>query len=249
MAMSKAHRWPRAVFFDVGETLVRARHPYGELLADLGRGAGLDLPLEAIDGLAAHVDTCVLARSQQRLPFTFPAAESQRFWLETYQGFLARYLTDTDALRLASAYRDLLSSNAGYALYEDTVPALARLREEGYPLGIISNWEAWLPSLLDQAGLTPFFSHITISGLCGVEKPDPGIFRRALQESGYQPGEIVYVGDRPAHDVEPAFALGILPILLDRTDRYLDDPTYQRIASLGDLPITLERLRCPAPRA
>ncbi len=234
---------PRAIFFDVGETLIQPRRPYGELLAEVGDELDVFVPAEILAGLSIHIEARVLERTQQGLPFTFSAAESQRFWFETYHDFLVRYLINTDARRLAHAFLDLLSSPAGYALFDDTVTTLKRLRADGYHLGIISNWEEWLPSLLEHVGITSFFDHVVISGACGLEKPDPRIFLLGVAEGGYRSEEVVYIGDRPAHDVEPARKVGMTPILLDRADRFPHYRARQRIGSLGELPAALESLR------
>jgi len=185
----------------------------------------------------------VLERTQQGLPFTFPAAESQRFWFETYHDLFDRYLSNTDARRLAQAFLDLLSSPAGYTLFDDTVTTLKRLRADGYQLGIISNWEGWLPTLLEHIGIMSFFDHVVISGACGLEKPDARIFLLGMAEGGYRSEEVVYIGDRPAHDVGPARKAGMTPILLDRANRFPHYRGRQRISSLGELPAALESLR------
>lgn len=229
----------RAVFFDVGETLVRPRRPHADLLAAVCRGQGVALDGAARAALGDHIAARVAARAREGRPFTFPAAESRRFWLETYRGFLRRYLPDEDAERVAVAYRALLSAPGGYALYDDVLPVLERLRAYNLVLGVISNWEAWLPALLDATDLTPCFDHVAISGLRCVEKPDARIFALALAEGGYRPEEVAYVGDSPAHDVVPALAMGIAPVLLDRHGRYPADPAYRRITSLRDLPAAL----------
>jgi putative hydrolase of the HAD superfamily len=233
---------PRAIFFDVGETLLQPRQPYGDLLTEVSHDLGVDLPAALADGLSTRIDTRVAARTQQMLPFTFPTAESQRFWYETYHGFFLEFLAATDARRLAQGLLQRLSSPAGYALFEETVATLNHLRDEGYRLGIISNWEAWLPTLLTITGIAPFFDHIVISGVCGLEKPDPRIFMLALDEGGYRPDEVVYIGDRPAHDVEPAVKAGIRPILLDRGNCHPLLGLHQRIGSLGELPAALKAL-------
>ena len=49
------------------------------------------------------------------------------------------------------------------------------------------------------------------------------------------PADVVYVGDNPEFDVEPAAALGMTPVLIDRRDRF-PDATCIRIADLRELP-------------
>lgn len=246
--MYKVKHRPRAIFFDVGETLIRPRRPYGDLLLEVSHELSIGLPAELLSGLATRIDARVAERTRHMQPFTFPADESQRFWYETYHGFFACYLSPTDAGRLAQGLLELLSSPAGYALFEDTVTTLERLRADGYRLGIISNWEVWLPMLLDAVGLAPIFDHVVISGVCGIEKPDTRIFARALDEGGYRPAEVVYVGDRPAHDVEPVCRVGMTPILLDRSNRYSHDIPCQRIGSLSELPTMLHIAAPDYPR-
>ena len=234
---------PRTIFFDVGDTLMTVRRSFDQVLEEVSQQLALELPASVRAGLAVHVDACVTRRTHRRQPCTFPPSASQAFWFETYHGFLAHVLADADARRIEHAVREVFSSPSGYMLCDDTLPTLARLRADGYRLGIISNWEAWLPNLLDATGIALYFDTIVISGLCEIEKPDPRIFQLALEEGGYQPEDVVYVGDRPAHDVEPPLAVGITPILLERSGRYPDCRAPVRITSLNDLPTTLQTLR------
>lgn len=228
------------IFFDVGETLVRSRKPFGDLLREIGLELGIDVPEAAFIGLAGHIDGQVIERTRRGMPFTFPKEASQQFWFGTYSEFLGQFLASRHAKRLTHRLLELLSSPQGYELYPDTRDTLDRLRSRSYRLGVISNWEAWLPMLLDALGIADAFDHVVVSGTCGFEKPDGRIFDQALRVSGYQPAEVVYVGDRPDHDVEPALAVGIKPILLDRNARYLQDDRYIIISSLHDLELTLD---------
>ena len=52
----------------------------------------------------------------------------------------------------------------------------------------------------------------------GVEKPDPAIFRHALDALGVDPARAVHVGDTPAADVAGAIAAGARPVLVDPYD-------------------------------
>ena len=225
-----------AVYFDVGETLVHARRPLAELLAEVAEELSIALPSIAFAGLGDHMRARVAERTRLGRPFTYPPAESREFWLETYCSFLSHLLRADDASRLARGLLDLFSSPESYAVFDDALPALRRLRADGFRLGVVSNWEGWLPQLLERADLAPLLDHVVVSGACGVEKPDPRIFALALREAGLRPEEVLYVGDNPAHDIAPALLLGITPVLLDRSRRYPPNSAHRRITSLHELP-------------
>src|SRR5204863_6411168 len=102
--------------------------------------------------------------------------------------------------RLYGEFTDLTN----YRLFDDVEPVLARLRAAGLLLGVISNFEAWLELLLEHLGVADMFDLQVISGVEGLEKPDPAIFRLALESSGVEPAEAVYVRDNPWFDYETA---------------------------------------------
>jgi putative hydrolase of the HAD superfamily len=89
--------------------------------------------------------------------------------------------------------------------------------------------------LLESLGVAASFDVRVISGVEGIEKPDPAIFRLALHRAGVQPKESVYVGDNPAFDTRPAELLGMLGVLIDRRGRFPDHAGV-RITTLDDLP-------------
>jgi putative hydrolase of the HAD superfamily len=115
------------------------------------------------------------------------------------------------------------------------VPVLEALRSAGLRLGVVSNFEEWLERLLEQLGVRPYFDVRVISGVEGLEKPDPAIFRLAAARAGVEPERSVYVGDNPEFDVEPALGVGMFPVLIDRRERYRD-PACTRITSMAQLP-------------
>ncbi len=105
-------------------------------------------------------------------------------------------------------------------------------------MGVVSNFEEWLERLLESLGVTPYFDVRVISGVEGVEKPDPKIFQLALERMEALPAESAYVGDSPQFDVEPATSLGMTGVLLDRRGRF-PDHRGPRITSLEELPDVL----------
>jgi putative hydrolase of the HAD superfamily len=166
--------------------------------------------------------------------WTTSLERSRRFWHDVYTIFLNDLgISDDDGL-VDTVYREF-TDLANYALFDDVVPVLDRLREEGLTLGVVSNFEEWLERLLERLGVRSYFEVRVISGLEGLEKPDPRIFRLAMERAGVEPAASVYVGDNPEFDVDPALAVGMFPVLVDRRDRFPDAPGA-RITSMEQLP-------------
>lgn len=90
---------------------------------------------------------------------------------------------------------------------------LARLAS-AYRLGIVSNFYGNLLAACEEAGIRPHFSAAIDSVDVGCVKPDPRIFRAALDELGVAPGEALFVGDSPERDMAGARALGMAHVLL-----------------------------------
>jgi FMN phosphatase YigB (HAD superfamily) len=82
------------------------------------------------------------------------------------------------------------------------------------------------------------FDAAVISGVEGVEKPDPRIYEIAIERVKVPPEGAVHVGDSVVLDVKPALSVGMKAILLDRAARYVnvDLGDVPRISSLEELP-------------
>jgi len=95
-----------------------------------------------------------------------------------------------------------------------TRASLERLRAAGLRLGVVSNSDGRVDAALRAADLRDCFEVVVDSALFGAEKPDPAIFRAALDALGVTPDEALYVGDLYEVDVLGARAAGIDAILL-----------------------------------
>jgi putative hydrolase of the HAD superfamily len=160
------------------------------------------------------------------------AGDSLTFWSHLYRRLLGELGIEDESL-VTDMYTTF-SSSSSYRLFDDVLPALERLTEMGYRLGLISNFEEWLEEMLVELEVGHLFDVSVISGSEGMEKPDPEIYRRALAKAGVQATAAVHVGDSPANDIDPAREVGIEAILLDRYNRYPD--AAPRVRSLTDLP-------------
>jgi len=99
------------------------------------------------------------------------------------------------------------------ALFPHVAETLEALKREGVAIGMVSNtgrtWGRYLRRVQDRLGIGRFFDVRVFSDEVGVRKPEPGIFRAALEELGLSQGRVVHVGDDVDADVAGAKALGM----------------------------------------
>jgi putative hydrolase of the HAD superfamily len=228
----------RAVFFDAGETLLYPHPSFAEVFAEVLREEGHRVdPATVQEVVSAYSQrfTDSLLTGEGRL-WSTSSERSRKMWRGVYDTFLTEVgapRSEHDHLfeRLYARFTDL----ATYRLHPDALPVLDRLRKTDLTVGLISNFEEGLERLLDALEVAHYFDVTVISGVEGVEKPDPEIFRIALERAGVRPEEAVYVGDHPFFEVDPAREVGLRPVLVDRRGRHPDADAI-RITSLEDLP-------------
>ena len=86
--------------------------------------------------------------------------------------------------------------------------ALIRLRNAGLVLACVSNWDVSLAAHLERSGLDGLFAAAVSSAEAGAAKPDPAVFRVALQRLGVSARRALHVGDGDT-DREGAAAAGL----------------------------------------
>lgn len=128
-----------------------------------------------------------------------------------------------------------------WRLFPETVPILAQLKARDLELGIISNFDSRLFTVMRGLGIADNFDTMTISSLAQAAKPAPRIFRIALEKHAVEPEEALHVGDSVREDVEGARKAGLHAALVDRDGRRqeADVPTLK---SLADLLPLLDRI-------
>lgn len=107
-----------------------------------------------------------------------------------------------------------------YGFFEDVKPWLFKWKDR-YSMGLLSDA---LPSILlfvEQYGISKYFDTKIISSHVGATKPDPGIYRAALDALGAEPSDCVFVDDRICN-LEAASNLGINAIQMARSEFYPD---------------------------
>jgi putative hydrolase of the HAD superfamily len=225
-----------AILFDMGYTLIEFEPPQEVIVQEVLRAAGAERSVHEIEAAVAVVFG---AYYQDAATVTFPATEAYdgETQAKLARGMLAQLGLETGEKSLES-YTEALESRfrqpGVIRPYPEVVEIVGTLRQQGYRLGIVSNWSWNLRERVAQVALDGFFEIVWASAYAGCNKPHPDIFRQALAQMGIAPNRALYVGDNYRHDVVGARNAGLQAVLLDR-DGTADDPDCPVISDLWGL--------------
>ena len=122
--------------------------------------------------------------------------------------------------------------------------ALDALRATGVRVAVVSNSEGTLEKLFDHLGIRTHFDLVIDSGIVGIEKPDPGIFRVALDHFGIPAARALHLGDTFATDVLGARAAGVRVALIDPYDHFVGrHPDVPRVPGAPEVANAIARAR------
>lgn len=128
----------------------------------------------------------------------------------------------------------------------EVIPTLQDLIDAGYRLGVVTNRRRSIQDLMQAIGLSPYFELVIVAAEVDSWKPEPDIFRYALQQMKIQPHQAFYIGDNYYADVIGARNAGLHPVLID-PDRIYPEPGCPVIQSIDDIPGLLD-LYHPEPQ-
>jgi putative hydrolase of the HAD superfamily len=127
--------------------------------------------------------------------------------------------------------------------FPDVLPFFEEVSSKAdVPLGIVTHGlEIKQAEKLLLLGVVPYLhpEAVFISDQVGISKPNPKLYSRACARLGLDPSEVMYCGDSPAHDIDPAASLGMITVRVRRDNRFAHQesttpPTYD-ITSFDEL--------------
>jgi putative hydrolase of the HAD superfamily len=207
---------PRAVLFDVGNTLLYPHPSVAEVCREVLADAGHTHDLSAIEPLMPLVDAYYEDRYRADDTFWTDEEEVSSVWVGMYSLLCRRLGIDEDAEVIARRVYDAFGDVSRWRAFPDVAPAFERLKARGVLVGIVSNWDRRLPSLLKGLGLGALVDTVVTSAEVRLHKPDPRIFELACRRLGVEPEHCAHVGDHFYADVLGAQVAGLVPVLIDR---------------------------------
>jgi len=227
----------RAVFFDVGNTLLYAEPSVSEVCRQVLAEAGHVRDLHVIDSFMPLVDAYYEERYEEDDAFWTDEERTSSVWVGMYSMLCRRLGIEDEAVDLARRVYDEFGRPDRWAAYDDVRPAFDRLASRGLRIGIISNWDSRLVGLLRGLGFGDVLDDIVSSADVGVHKPDPRIFQLACERIGVLPEEAAHVGDHHYADILGASSVGMRAVLIDRHG--VADPADNPIRTLDELEAVL----------
>jgi putative hydrolase of the HAD superfamily len=219
---------PSAVLLDALGTLVELETPWPHLERELAaRGVVVDLE----DARAAMLAEMAYYRAHHDEAGDWAGLKDlRRRCAAVVQESLGTSLPLADV-------EDALLAAVRFRAYPEVPAALERLRAGGARLAVVSNWDVSLHDVLERTELRGRVDAVVISAEVGVAKPDPAIFRTALERLGAKASDAIHVGDSVEHDVAGARAAGLEAVFVARNGAQVPDGV-RVVASLNGLFVT-----------
>jgi putative hydrolase of the HAD superfamily len=206
----------KAVFFDAAGTLFEPREPVGNSYATIARDYGVEVS-------GAEINAAFRRVFRNAPPLAFGSGRNavelrrlERLWWHdlvatTFEG-LGQF---TDFEAYFGRLFDFFADPANWVADGDAIRTTGVLRQQGFILGVISNFDFRIYRILEGLRLRDCFDSITISSEVGFAKPSANLFRAALENHRLSPDEALHVGDSEHLDLAGASAAGLGALLLD----------------------------------
>jgi HAD superfamily hydrolase (TIGR01509 family) len=169
-------------------------------------------------------------------------APGQRVYTATFRTMLEKRgftPTEQDEAWFHEAYFECHRRRV--TLAKEARKVLAAVRELPVHVGLVSDIDKpLLEDHLEFLGLQDAFDSVTCSEEARALKPDPRVFRHALQRAACRGSEALMVGDSLERDVDGARAAGMHAILIDRHDARVTDAP--RLRNLKGVPRLTKRI-------
>ena len=202
----------KGVIFDLYGTLVDSFRSHDSLTSIAEMAATLETPKDEFGRLWRETFS-------DRETGVFPTIE-ENIWHVCQRLGIQRDASQVRAaarLRL-DRYRRSLAPRPG------SVETLAALRSAGFRIGLVSNASAQTNELWRETPMAPLVDAPVFSCAVGMSKPDPRIYRLALEGLGLAADTCLFVGDGGSGELEGARRVGLHPALIRTLGDDLDDP-------------------------
>ncbi|MEH1826373.1 HAD family hydrolase [Nostoc sp. C052] len=210
---------PKVIFLDAVGTLFDVKGSVGEVYSQIAQEFGVIVSAETLN-------TAFIQSFKSAPPPIFPDAELQDIPQREFDWWRIIALNTFESAGVLKEFSDFsaffselyihFGTGEPWFVYPDVLPALINWRRLGVSLGVLSNFDSRIYSVLQCLGLREFFTSVTISTQVRAAKPDPQIFAIALDKHKCSPEAAWHVGDSIVEDYHAAKAAGLRGVWINR---------------------------------
>ena len=210
---------PKVIFFDAMGTLFGLKISVGEIYRQFALQYGVEIDAEKLNqafiksyqaaGDLAFMTTELNQRAEQEFIWWKNVVQTTFESIE----LLDKFSDFTDFFRKLYVY---FATKKPWYIYPDVVPCLEYWQQQKVELGVISNFDSRLLTVLKALDLERFFTSVTISSIAGYAKPDRNIFQIALKKHGFTAQQAWHIGDSKNEDYLGAKNMNIRAFWLNR---------------------------------
>lgn len=217
--------WPKAVLFDLDDTLWPIAPVILQAEQTLFAWLANNVPRVAERFTIDSLRQARLELLARRPEFQLDLGALRR------AGLVAAFeQAGEDAAKVEQAMTEFFAARNAVVPYDDVLPGLLRMKGRVL-IGSVTNGNADLQTI----GLAHYFQASVSAPAFGRAKPDPSIFHAACDALGVAPHEAVHVGDDLVLDVQGAQRAGLRAVWMNRTGSRHDlDAGVQPDATVAD---------------
>ncbi|MBJ8055386.1 HAD-IA family hydrolase [Bacillus cereus] len=208
------------VLFDIGDTLLRQKQSFNHVVKELffdtvNDNSDFDIILKNIITQQEKTDDSELNiwNSDQSI---------QNYLYKIYYSMLKESFVNPH--QKSYELISYIQSPNAWTLINGAKDILIYLKNKGFIIGVVSNWDSGLENVLQEKGLCEYFDIIVSSAEVGYEKPDCRIFYEVYKKLAQTHPQIdidqVYmIGDSFENDVYPSIHMGFNAILISNNNK------------------------------
>jgi len=229
-----------AVFFDVGDTLVFDEPSMSSRIVTGLGCTGLEAPEARIQVGIRRAEDFILPMYAEGIDTESPTIRRQALEIICRTAGL-QILNDPEWQHFCEVFDRVPFVRT---VHPEAHALLEFLSQQGgaraLHLGIISDWDPELPSVLRELDILKYFHSLSVSAIVGAHKPFAALFEHALRESNCRPEEALHVGDFYELDYIGAVSAGMNALLFDWRNR-MPASNINRVTTFSELAQTLHQ--------
>lgn len=205
------------IVFDFAETIAELNPSKEQTLFEFLRKKEIDISIEKISEVYRYLDL-LFPYSSVKIDST---TDKKDFYFKYNEKLFLLLGSSHHSEELhIEFFNFIISQERHWNLKGGVFDLLNNLKNQGYLLSLLSNFDSKLSDILKKMEIYELFDHVYISQDIGYEKPDVKFFEEFLKCSEYNLDETIYIGDNYLLDFIPANKIGLKTYLLDEINLY-----------------------------